>query len=124
MELSDIRLLWSEDDRVKKQLRLGNKFQEVSKFPPITRDISFVVDKDFIPNNYFDLIRDLGGDLVEEVKLLDKYENKEKFGEEKLSYAYRVTYRSLDRTLTNEEVDRIHKKIESDTSTNFNSEVR
>src|SRR3989338_1375176 len=44
MELPDIRLLWSEDERVKKQLKLGNKFKEVSKFPPITRDISFVVD--------------------------------------------------------------------------------
>ncbi|PIR88257.1 MAG: hypothetical protein COU10_00155, partial [Candidatus Harrisonbacteria bacterium CG10_big_fil_rev_8_21_14_0_10_45_28] len=53
---------------------------EVSKFPPITRDISFIVAKDFIPNNYFDLIRDIGGDLVEEVTLLDKFENTEKFG--------------------------------------------
>ena len=43
MSLPDIRLLWSEDSRVKKQLKLGNKFKEVSKYPPITRDISFVV---------------------------------------------------------------------------------
>src|SRR3989338_5402785 len=50
MDLPDIRLLWSEDERVKKQLRLGNKFREVSKFPPIIRDISFIVPKSFIPN--------------------------------------------------------------------------
>src|SRR3989338_548232 len=47
MSLPDIRLLWSEDERVKKQLRLGQEFKEVSKYPPITRDISFVVKNDF-----------------------------------------------------------------------------
>ncbi|MEK9170988.1 MAG: hypothetical protein AAB789_01575, partial [Patescibacteria group bacterium] len=74
MDLPDIRLLWSKDPRVARQLKLGQKFKEVSKYPPITRDISFVVGRDFVPNDYFDLIRDLGGELVEEVSLLDKYE--------------------------------------------------
>ena len=124
MELPDIRLLWSEDERVKKQLRLGNKFKEVSKFPPVIRDISFVVDKSFIPNDYFDLIRDLGGDLIEQVELLDKYENVEKFGEGKLSYTFRTTYRSLDRTLTNEEVNTLHTKIEEKTESDFKASIR
>lgn len=124
MDLPDIRLLWSSDERVKKQLKLGNKFKEVSKFPPITRDISFVVDKSFIPNNYFDLIRDLGGDLVEEVKLLDKYEDVEKFGSGKISYTYRVIYRSNERTLTTDEVDPIQEKIYSETAKQFGAEVR
>ncbi|OGF64257.1 hypothetical protein A2661_00740 [Candidatus Giovannonibacteria bacterium RIFCSPHIGHO2_01_FULL_45_24] len=124
MSLPDIRLLWSEDPRIKKQLKLGNKYIPVSKYPPITRDISFVVSKDFIPNNYFDLIRDLGGDLVEEVKLIDKYENPEKFGEAKTSYAYRIVFRSNDRTLTSGEVDEIMPKIYSETQKQFNAEVR
>lgn len=34
MDLPDIRLLWSQDERVKRQLKLGNKYKEVSKFPP------------------------------------------------------------------------------------------
>jgi phenylalanyl-tRNA synthetase alpha chain len=54
MSLPDIRLLWSDDERVKKQLVLGQKFQEVSKYPPAVRDISFVVPKSFVPNDYFD----------------------------------------------------------------------
>jgi len=124
MELPDIRLLWSSDERVKKQLKLGNKFKEVSKFPSITRDISFVVDKSFIPNNYFDLIRDLGGDLVEEVTLLDKYENAEKFGQDKMSYTYRIIYRSNERTLKTEEIDPIQKKITQETVKQFGAEIR
>lgn len=124
MDLPDIRLLWSQDERVKRQLKLGNKYQEVSKFPLISRDISFIVNKDFIPNNYFDLIRDLGGDLVEEVELLDKYSNPEKFGPDKLSYTYRIIYRSNDRTLLSGEVDEIQKKIYDETAKQFNAELR
>ena len=124
MGLPDIRLLWSDDPRVKKQLKLGNKFKEVSKYPPITRDISFVVDKSFIPNNYFDLIRDIGGNLVEEVQLLDKYENAEKFGKDKISYTYRIVYRSNERTLTTEEIDLIQNKIYKQTAEQFGAELR
>ncbi|HEY4484671.1 MAG TPA: hypothetical protein VI978_03050 [Candidatus Paceibacterota bacterium] len=124
MSLPDIRLLWSEDERVKKQLRLGQEFKEVSKYPPITRDISFVVKKDFIPNNYFDLIRDLGGDLVEEVKLLDSYENEIKFGSGTTSYTYRIIYRSNERTLTTEEIDPIQDKIYQETAKQFGAEIR
>jgi len=124
MELPDIRLLWSDDERIKKQLVLGNKFKEVSKFPPITRDISFIVKKDFVPNNYFDLIRDLGGDLVEEVKLLDSYENSEKFGQDKISYTYSIVYRSNERTLKTSEIDPIQEKITQETIRQFNAQIR
>jgi len=124
MELPDIRLLWSKDERVTKQLKLGNKFKEVSKFPPVLRDISFVVKNDFIPNDYFDLIREVGGEMIEQVELIDKYENADKFGEGKLSYTFRITYRSLERTLTNDEVNVVHKEIEGRTAKDFGGEIR
>ncbi len=124
MALPDIRLLWSEDPRVKKQLHLGQKFAEVSKFPPVIRDISFIVKKDFVPNNYFDLIREIGGDLVEQVELLDKYENDRKFGTDRMSYTYRVTYRSPERTLTAEEIEPLHNKLYEVTKTQYGAELR
>ncbi len=124
MELPDIRLLWSQDPRVTKQLKLGQKFVEVSKYPPIVRDISFIVDKSFEPNNYFDLIRDIGGDLVEQVELLDKYENAEKFGADKVSYTYRITYRSTERTLEAEEVEPLQAEVYSQTAKQFDAELR
>ncbi|MHB1330532.1 MAG: tRNA ligase subunit PheS family protein [Minisyncoccota bacterium] len=124
MSLPDIRLLWSDDERVKKQLKLGQKFKEVSKFPPVLRDVSFVVGGDFVLNDYFDRIRDIGGDQVEEVSLLDKYENAEKFGEGKTSYTFRITYRNLDKTLTNAEVNEMHAKVEEATKKEFDGTIR
>lgn len=124
MSLPDIRLLWSQDERVMRQLKLGQKYAEVSKYPPITRDISFVVGRDFVPNNYFDLIRDLGKDLVEEVKLLDRYEDAEKFGNDRVSYTYRVVYRSNDRTLVSSEVDAIQNELYKQTASQFHADLR
>jgi phenylalanyl-tRNA synthetase alpha chain len=125
MSLPDIRLLWSDDERVKKQLVLGQKFQEVSKYPPVVRDISFVVPKSFVPNDYFDLIREtVGEEMIEEVKLLDEYENDTKFGSDKKSYAYRIIYRSLDKTLTGAEVDALHKKLEERTKETYGAVIR
>ncbi len=124
MSLPDIRLLWSEDPRVTKQLKLGDKFEEVSKYPPITRDISFVVDKNFVPNNYFDLVRDIAGDLVEQVELLDKFENETKFGKDKVSCTYRVVYRSADRTLKTEEVELLQSKLYEQTKEQFKADLR
>lgn len=124
MNLPDIRLLWSDDPRVTRQLKLAQQYKEVSKFPSITRDISFVVKNDFIPNNYFELIRDIGGDLVEEVSLLDKYENAEKFGEGKISYTYRIIYRSNERTLTIEEIEPVQEKIIKETESQFKADIR
>ena len=124
MKLPDIRLLWSDDERVKKQLVLGKEYNQVSKYPPIVRDISFIVANDFVPNNYFDVVRDIAGDLVEEVSLIDRYVNDEKFGVGMLSYAYRITYRSIERTLASGEIDLLHKRLEEVTRDTFSASVR
>ena len=69
-------------------------------------------------------MRDIAGDLVEEVELLDRYENDEKFGADKVSFAYRVTYRSLERTLTSAEIDILHKKLEEVTKETYDATIR
>lgn len=124
MKLPDIRLLWSKDERVKKQLVLGNVYKEVSRYPAVIRDISFIVDKTFSPNDYFDLVRDILGDIAEEMNLIDEYENDAKFGSDKKSYAYRITYRSLEKTLTDDEVNTTHKQLEEKTNEVFGAIIR
>lgn len=124
MDLPDIRLLWSEDERVKRQLRLGHKYEEVSKYPSVIRDISFIVSKKFVPNDYFDLVRDSAGNWIEEIKQTDSYEDDKKFGQDKKSYTFRFVYRSLERTLTNEEVNILHDKIAEKTRATFAAQIR
>ncbi len=127
MQIPDIRLLRSNDERVKKQLKnIVHTYQPVSKYPPVTRDISFVVDKaSFNQFRYYELAREvIGVELIEEMKLLDEYEDDTKFGPGKASYTFRIVYRNLDRTLTNEEVDILHKKLENKTISEFGAIIR
>lgn len=125
MEIPDIRLFWSQDARIKDQLKnLENKYKEVSKYPSVERDISFIIDKNISLNNYYELVQDVAEGLVEEVKLIDSYENAEKFGADKKSYTFHIVYRSLEKTLTNEEVNVIHDKITEKTKKELNATVR
>jgi phenylalanyl-tRNA synthetase alpha chain len=125
MGIPDIRILWSEDPRITSQFKdINSKFKEVSKYPSTIRDISFIVDKTTSLNNYYEIVREYAGNLIEEVKLLDKYENAEKFGKDKTSYTFRITYCSPERTLTNDEVNEIQEKIRAKTETELHATLR
>jgi phenylalanyl-tRNA synthetase alpha chain len=125
MEIPDIRIIWSDDERITSQFKdINSKFKEVSKFPATIRDISFIIDKDINLNNYYEIVRDYADNLIEEVKLLDEYENEEKFGKDKKSYTFRIVYRSSERTLTNEEINKIQEEIRQKTEQDLNAVLR
>ncbi len=125
MGIPDIRILWSDDPRISSQFKdINSTYKEVSKYPSTLRDISFVVDKDVSLNSYFEIVREYAGNLIEEVKLIDSYENAEKFGAGKKSYTFRIVYCSPERTLTNEEVNAIQEKIREKTASELHATLR
>jgi phenylalanyl-tRNA synthetase alpha chain len=125
MEIPDIRVLWSDDSRITSQFKdINSKFKEVSKYPEISRDISFIIDKDINLNNYFEIVRDFAENIIEEVKLIDEFENEAKFGAGKKSYTFHIVYRSHERTLTNEEVNKIQAEIITKTEKDLQAIIR
>ncbi|XP_042841741.1 phenylalanine--tRNA ligase, mitochondrial isoform X4 [Panthera tigris] len=80
-DIPDIRLFWSEDERFLKQFRVSDinqkvKFQPLSKYPAVINDISFwLPSENYTENDFYDLVRTIGGDLVEKVELIDKFEH-------------------------------------------------
>lgn len=124
-EIPDIRILWSDDARITSQFKdINSKFVEVSKYPETSRDISFVIDKNINLNNYYEIVRDCAENLIEEVKLVDEYEDEQKFGKDKKSYTFRIVYQSPERTLTNEEINVIQEKIREKTKTDLSAILR
>jgi len=125
MGIPDIRIMWSEDPKITSQFKdINSKFKEVSKYPPISRDISFIIDKGINLNNYYEIVRDFAENIIEEVKLLDEYEDENKFGKDKKSYTFRIVYRSHERTLTNEETNKIQDQIREKTKQDLNAVLR
>ena len=123
--IPDIRVFWSVDPRITNQFKdINSKYKEVSKYPETSRDISFVIDKSINLNNYYEIVRDFAENLIEEVKLVDEFENEEKFGKDKKSYTFRIVYRSPERTLTNEEINKIQDEIREKTKTDLSAVLR
>ena len=125
MNIPDIRIFWSDDLRITNQFKdIDSQYKEISKFPMTYRDISFIVDKNTSLNNYYEIIRDCAGNLVEQVELIDKYIDEQKFGSDKISYTFRIVYRSPERTLTNEEINQIQEKIIEKTKKELGAIIR
>ncbi len=125
MEIPDIRILWSNDPRITSQFKdINSKYKEVSKYPETSRDISFIIDKNINLNNYYEIVRDFAENLIEEVKLVDEFEDDKKFGKDKKSYTFRIVYRSPERTLTNEEINKIQEEIREKTVQDLNAVLR
>ncbi|KAM7206330.1 phenylalanine--tRNA ligase [Rhypophila sp. PSN 637] len=128
-QIPDIRLFWSTDERFLGQFRGVSddldqlkRFVPFSKYPACPKDVSFWLrptsaaggnDKrgnvhDFHENDLMEIVREVGGDTVEDVKLVDEFVHP-KTGRKSL--CYRVNYRSLERTLTNEQAVEMHEGV-------------
>ena len=83
-------------------------FQPIPRFPAMLRDIALVVDAGTAYQKVIDVIR--GFPLVEQVSLFDVYSGNQVPSGRK-SLACRITYQSLEHTLTDEEVNKVQQKI-------------
>lgn len=84
---------------------------EVPRLPAVDRDLALVVDARTPSTLIADTIRRAGGDLVESVELFDRYVGAQ-VGEGKVSLAYAIRLRAVDRTLTDEEAAAVMTAIE------------
>ncbi|KAF2636472.1 phenylalanyl-tRNA synthetase mitochondrial precursor [Massarina eburnea CBS 473.64] len=76
---------------------------------------------DFHENDVMEIAREVGGDLVEDVRLVDEFTHP-KTG--RRSMCYRINYRSLERTLTNEETNELHERLRCDLVDKLGVELR
>ena len=132
-EIPDIRLFWSKDERFIDQFSsvgidpdTNITFVPYSKYPACTNDFSFwLPDSDdpdaFSENDFCDIVRSTAGDWVEKVELIDEFKHPQTG---RVSLCYRIVYRSMDKQLTNEDVNPVHFRIHEKTVQNFGVEPR
>ncbi len=83
-------------------------YQTVNRFPGTIRDIALLVDEQLAYEQVATLIRKIS--LIKEVTLFDCYQGKQVPAGKK-SLAFRLVYQNPERTLSDEEVDKIQKQL-------------
>jgi len=86
------------------------KYKHLPKFPVVTRDFAFVCAEELEVGAIEKVMKKAGGKLVEDIKLFDVYRGAQ-VPEGMKSLAFKVIMRSPDHTLTDEESDKVTKKI-------------
>ena len=121
-DIPDIRLFWSTDKRFTSQFTSGQitKFVPFSKYEVCYKDISFYLSNGFSYNDLCSIARDEDTDnLIESIALVDAFEHKGR-----ASHCYRITYRSMDSTLRNADVNKIQKGIRERVASELGVEMR
>ena len=110
-------------DTVFENLNLTKSYNPLPKYPSTSRDIALIVKDEVFVKQIEDIIKANGEDLVESYKLFDVYKGAQ-IEEGHKSIAYSITYRSKDKTLTDEDVAKVHEKILSELSEKLNANLR
>ena len=98
------------------------KYPEISKYPDITKDVAFILDKKVLVSDVIKEIRKNGTKILNDVTIFDLYES-EKL-ENKRSIAFKLTFNDFERTLKEEEVDKIFRNVIDAVMTKFKCEIR
>lgn len=86
------------------------KYKSLPRFPAVTRDIAMLVKDDVLVKQIESIIKQRSGKIFEDTKLFDVYKGKQ-VPEGMKSVAYSITFRANDRTLTDEDVNKVMHKI-------------
>ncbi len=97
-------------DQLSSRATLNKQFKPLPKYPSITLDLAFVLNKSVKAKEVEDLIKKTGGDLLKELELFDVYAGKGLEPNTK-SLAFHLMYRADDRTLKDEEARQTQNKI-------------
>ena len=99
------------------------EYQPIPKYPSVMRDLSVVVGVDTRVGKVQNIIEN-GSHLLDDIDLLDWYEDPKKIGNSRKSLTFRLIFQAKDHTLTDEEVGKEMEKIVAALEDQFEVEVR
>ena len=109
--------------QTKKSLKDQKTHYQYSDYQKSERDFAFVIDKDFKVQELAEVISNIDQNLIKAVKVFDVYQG-ENIPEDKKSIALNVTIQSSEKTLTDEDLDKINQLIISTVETKTGAKIR
>lgn len=114
LSLTEIKVNINEEDLALALPKEKATYRPVSRFPSVTRDLAFIVDKTIKSDQIKESVYAIS-ELINRVELFDEFSS-DKLGKDKRNLAYHIYMQKMDRTMTDKEADEIInetiKKIE------------
>lgn len=97
-------------DSVIRHANIEKVYEPLPKYPSTSRDIALLVEEDIQVGEIETVIQEEGKPILESVQLFDVYRGQQ-VAEGKKSVAFALTYRDKERTLTDEDVSKVHNRV-------------
>lgn len=97
-------------EKIVRMANIEKTYKPLPKYPSASRDIALLVNADVQVGRLESIIRVNGGKILKEVRLFDVYRGKQ-VDENKKSVAFNLVYCDMEKTLTDEEVLKVHNKV-------------
>lgn len=110
-------------DVLRSSNRRRSETEPLPRFPSVERDLAFIIDENVKADSMVSEIRSSAGELLIDVVQFDVYRGKS-IPEGKKSYAFRLRFQSLERTLTESEIELLIKGIVSSVTKQFQAQLR
>jgi len=101
----------------------GVFFRPWPRFPEVTRDMALILDDQVLWRDIQEEVRSLKEVLIEDIELFDLYYGKP-IPEGKKNLGVRIHYRSLEKTLSDEQVNAVHEKVLKQVIEKFGATLR
>ena len=99
------------------------KYCILPKYPSVQRDLAMIVKEEMLSADIIQTIKSIDEKLIKKVILFDIFKGKQ-IGDGCKSLAYSMVFQARDRTLTDQEVEDIYKKIREKLMIKFNAKIR
>lgn len=99
------------------------QYSQLPKFPAITRDLAVVVNNELYVAQMLEVIKQKGGEYLEEVSIFDVYKGAQ-VPDGMKSVAFALSFRALDKTLKDEDVNIAMERILKNLEKNFDAQRR
>lgn len=99
------------------------RYQSVSKYPSVSRDIAMLVKDDVANQDVVDAIQAVAGKYLTQVKIFDVYQGSS-IEKGMKSLAYSLTFSNPETTLTDEEIQKAMQKVEKNLQESLKAVIR
>ena len=112
-QLEDDTVIAEIDTRplIEKLIALNIKAKPLAKYPAVERDLALVCEQTIMAGEIKEIIIQYGGEYLVSCEPFDVYVNEETLGKGKKSIAFALSFRSDEKTLTDEEIDQTIEKL-------------